>query len=97
MFGRAFAEDGRQHLVGIEIRLGQRTGGARVPIVVSGDGLGAGYGVVERAKWNEALADGIVSAESGVLHEAGLPGGQVLDGSIADPPAHRLHVHVLSH
>src|SRR5262249_23241693 len=66
-----------QHLVRVEILVGQRPGRPAVVRVIRDDALGAGEGVVQRAEGNQPRADGVMAAKAGVLDQSGLARGQV--------------------
>src|SRR4030095_1995758 len=78
-------QQGRHHFVRIEKFLRDRARTPRVDRVVTGDEIGASYGLLERTKRHQAAACRVVAAESRILHESRLAGCQVADGPIAEP------------
>src|SRR5215213_1359716 len=66
-------EQAGQHLVGVEIRLGEGARGLRMPCVVAGDLLGSTHGLIESPERQQPVADGVVAAEPGVLDQRGFP------------------------
>src|SRR5438874_13453964 len=74
-----------EDFVGVEELTGDRPRHPAMSLVVRQDSFGAGGGLVERAERHEALADGQMPAEAGVLHERRLARGEITDRPVAEP------------
>src|SRR5439155_13513730 len=85
----------RDHRVRVEVLLRDLTGRSRMPVVVGCDGLGTGDRLLERAESEEPLVGGNRLAESRVLDERRLAGGQIAGRPVAEPARVRLDVDAL--
>src|SRR5256885_1073757 len=84
-----------EHAVGVEVLLGDRAGGARVPFVVLADRLCARERLLRSPEHEQALAGRQMLREAGVLDKHGLSGRQIADAPVAEPAAPRLDIDAL--
>src|SRR5438552_6621706 len=75
-------QESPEDFVGVEKVAGDRPRRTGVPLIIGQDSFGPGGSLVERTECHEALADGQMPAEAGVLHERRLARGEITDRSI---------------
>src|SRR5215208_1924157 len=74
-----------EHLVGVEVLLGDGARRDRVPRIIALDLLDRGNGLLHRGEWEDALIDRQDRGKAGILDDDRPAGGEVAGGAAAEP------------
>src|SRR5438552_2825762 len=74
-----------QHLIRIEILLGDSARSAGVRVIVVGDPLGAGNGLIQRVKCHQAFAYRKTATEAGVFSKNRPAACKITSAAVAEP------------
>src|SRR5213594_2631270 len=87
-----FFDQTAQHLIRIEILLGDSARSAGVLLIIVGDQIGASHSFIQRVKCYQSLAYRKRAAEAGIFSKYWPSAGKITGASIAEPSSLELRV-----